>query len=757
MLKHIFILLTLIILSCTKDKIEKKQTSKDLEDIKVSININNDEKDVSISRELIIDFSDKVLKLDGSQIDDKNMGEVFSFREGDNKGKEVVFNLNIGNDKKKITIKPNNLLKKSTKYYFQIDGKKLKGADGEKVLSKEIFFTTGDINATGDIKVAINISNDQKNVKILKEIIIDFSSKVLKLDGSEINNKNMGEVLSFRENSNKGQEVVFNLSIGNDKKQIKIKPNVLRKSTKYYFQVDGKKLKGKNGEKVIDKEIFFTTEGDFIGLFEIKDPLYKDQWYLKNTGQFGGKPGTDINIEPVWRRGNAGQGIKIGVIDYLVDHKHPDLSDNLPSGNLDNVKGADICDFNHGTKVAGLIAARDNNIGIRGVAYRSELYSYTFGVNNKNFPIGLKKDIIRIFNRSESRQIAVYNGSLGTAINFMFSLSYLDDKLKEAFDKVTKEGFYGKGSSLVFAAGNTAMATSSNEAFLNHHATIAVNSISKDEKIIPSGSMKAGGTVGTNIWLASPSKLGRFFGNMISTDNVGDCGGKGDYGNFGMTSAAAPLVSGIVAILRQINSNLTWRDIKIILAESAKKLKNSRWQETGRMYSNGDVQKYDRYIGFGLVDASAASQLAKNWRLLPPMKKIELENKNMISTEKMDVTHSTTINVSSSDIKFIESVNIEIDFATKKQENLWQKYFELSLVSPDGKQAWFYKDLYESNEIFTFFEEDEKKLRYSSNRFLGSANINGNWVLKLKQAAKQKNEKTYINQIKGWKLIIRGH
>ena len=513
-----------------------------------------------------------------------------------------------------------------------------------------------------------------------------------------------------------------------------------------------------DSKKETQKPISTPDKPQFVPSLNIQDPLYKDQWYLKNTGQFGGKPGVDINIEPVWRRGNAGQGIKVGVIDYLVDHKHPDLSDNVPSGNLDNVKGADICDFAHGTQVAGLIAARDNNIGIRGVAYRSELYSYTFGVNDKDFPIDLKKDIIRIFNRSESKQIAVYNGSLGTAINFMFSLSYLDDKLKEAFDKVTKEGFYGKGSSLVFAAGNTAMATSSNEAFLNHHATIAVNSISKDEKVIPSGSMKAGGTVGTNIWLASPSKLGRFFGNMISTDNAGVCGrSKGDYANFGMTSAAAPLVSGIVAILRQINSNLTWRDIKIILAESAKKLKNGRWQETGRMYSSGGVQKYDRYIGFGLVDASAASQLAKNWRLLPTMKKIELENKNMISTEKMDVTHSTTINVSGSDINFIESVNIEIDFATKKQENLWQKYFELSLVSPDGKQAWFYKALNESNEIFTFFEEDKKKLRYSSNRFLGNANINGDWVLKLKQAAKQKNEKTYINQIKAWKLIIRGH
>ena len=755
MLKRIFIIFTIIILSCDKDKIEKEQSNGD---ISVSISINNDERNVSISRELIIDFSDKVFKLDGSQIDDKNMGEVFSFREGDSKGKEVAFNLNIGDDKKKITIKP-NVLKKSTKYYFKVDGKKLKGVNGDKVLAKEIFFTTEVINPAEDVKVSINISNDQKNVKILKEIIIDFSSKVLKLDGSEINNKNMGEVLSFRENSNKGQEVVFNLSIGNDKKQIKIKPNVLRKSTKYYFKVDGKKLKGKNGGKVIDKEIFFTTEGDFVVSLDIKDPLYKDQWYLKNTGQFGGKPGIDINIEPVWRQGNAGQGINIGIIDDLIDSKHPDLSDNVPSGNLVNYGKSKDCYNAHGTKVAGLIAARDNNIGIRGVAYRSELYSYFYEEDDKGAAVDLKRDIIRVLDRSESRQIAVYNGSIGSADRVEFGITYLDDRLKDAFDKVTKEGFYGKGSSLVFAVGNTPMAPSSNEAFVNHHAIIAVNSMGKHGDVMSVSSLAGGGKSGTNIWLISPSQIGvGGVRNMITTDNAGDCGNKGDYANFGATSAATPLVSGVVAIIRQINSNLTWRDVKIILAESAKKIAsfNSGWKETGRMYNDGNVQKYHRKLGFGLVDASAASQLAKSWRLLPTMKKIELENNNTISTQKIDVSHSTTINVSGSDIKFIESVNVEIDFAIKKQETYWQRYFELSLVSPDGKQAWFYKNADDGYEILIL--DKDGKLRLSSNRFLGNANINGHWTLKLKQIGKQKTkEKNWISQIKGWKLIIRGH
>ena len=37
------------------------------------------------------------------------------------------------------------------------------------------------------------------------------------------------------------------------------------------------------------------------------------------------------------------------------------------------------------------------------------------------------------------------------------------------------------------------------------------------------------------------------------------------------TSAATPIVSGVAALMRQANPNLTWRDLKLILAASARK------------------------------------------------------------------------------------------------------------------------------------------------------------------------------------------
>ena len=125
----------------------------------------------------------------------------------------------------------------------------------------------------------------------------------------------------------------------------------------------------------------------------------------------------------------------------------------------------------------------------------------------------------------------------------------------------------------------------------------------------------------------------------------------------------------------------------------------------------------------------------------------------------MAVTHSTAINVSGSDINFIESVNVKIDFEIKKDITFFLRYFELSLVSPDGKRAWFYKNPDDGNEYLIMYN-DRRKMSLSSNRFLGSSNINGDWTLKFKQIGEQKvhlSHKNWVNQIKGWKLIIRGH
>ena len=58
---------------------------------------------------------------------------------------------------------------------------------------------------------------------------------------------------------------------------------------------------------------------------------------------------------------------------------------------------------------------------------------------------------------------------------------------------------------------------------------------------------------------------------------------------FSGTSAATPIVSGVAALLRQANPGLTWRDLKLILAASARKndAANSGWEGGARKYGAG--------------------------------------------------------------------------------------------------------------------------------------------------------------------------
>ena len=111
------------------------------------------------------------------------------------------------------------------------------------------------------------------------------------------------------------------------------------------------------------------------------DPLLSNQWHLINTGT----PGADVNVQPVWEKYCVGSNkVIVSVIDEPVDPTHPDLQGNLWTDEeghtgynfarnnydltirpLNNGTG----DVGHGTHVAGVISAVNNNgTGVSGLA-----------------------------------------------------------------------------------------------------------------------------------------------------------------------------------------------------------------------------------------------------------------------------------------------------------------------------------------------------------------------------------------------------
>ena len=89
----------------------------------------------------------------------------------------------------------------------------------------------------------------------------------------------------------------------------------------------------------------------------VSDPFFSDQWYIPDT-----------NFDKAWEKAKSKNIIKVGVVDTGVDGNHPDLKGKILDG-YNFVEGNPDAsdDHGHGTFVAGIIAAKSNNIGIKGL------------------------------------------------------------------------------------------------------------------------------------------------------------------------------------------------------------------------------------------------------------------------------------------------------------------------------------------------------------------------------------------------------
>ncbi|MCX7717657.1 MAG: S8 family serine peptidase [Candidatus Sumerlaeaceae bacterium] len=127
------------------------------------------------------------------------------------------------------------------------------------------------------------------------------------------------------------------------------------------------------------------------------DPLFSNQWQLRNTGQTGGLPGADVKAVQAWDVTTGSASIVIAIVDTGTDTVHPDLSGRLwqnpgeiagnaidddLNGFVDDILGwsfylnnNNIYDtLGHGTAVAGTAAATTNNgTGVAGVDWNARI------------------------------------------------------------------------------------------------------------------------------------------------------------------------------------------------------------------------------------------------------------------------------------------------------------------------------------------------------------------------------------------------
>ena len=344
---------------------------------------------------------------------------------------------------------------------------------------------------------------------------------------------------------------------------------------------------------------------------DIADPLYGCQTNLRNSFRY---PGEDINVEPVWDKGNFGAGVNVVVVDQGVDYNHEDLShaiDITRSGYLEGSAGIFDPDKSHGTLVAGVIAAQHNSIGVRGIAPQAKIYSFNSG--SELVDSTFRKEIPL---KHEHIRAAVSNNSWGIGGGGPYVV--MSRAVKESIITGITEGFYGKGTSYVFASPNTPTGTIAYNSnffeFETFYAVITVCGVPEFGHLrgsvdgIPYWYKNILG-YGTNMWICAPSKV-----HTTDVDN-GYVSARG-------TSYAAASVSGVIALMRSANPDLTWRDVKLILAASARHIEKDHpeWETGALQYGSESARyTYNPSYAFGVVDADAAVTMAESWNNLPEM------------------------------------------------------------------------------------------------------------------------------------------
>lgn len=336
---------------------------------------------------------------------------------------------------------------------------------------------------------------------------------------------------------------------------------------------------------------------------EPADPLYKEQWYLKAVGAPG-----------AWDVSKGSPTVTVAVLDSGVDLTHPDLAERIwtnpreipgngidddRNGYVDDVHGWDfigddadpnpdiglkspVDGANHGTLVAGIIgAAGSNGIGIAGVAWNVRILPLRVLDENG---AGNTQGVVRAI------RYAVAAGA--RIVNISFTGSKYNQALADALRAARDAGVL-----VVAAAGNEGDTERGGDLNVYPSYPACYRDASGERVVLAVAALDANGvkssfsSYGSDcVGISAPGE--RFFSTQVYRPAFEAF--REPYGDsWSGSSLAAPVVSGVAALLASMDPSLDADGLRAYLRATAKDV-------------NALNGPYAGHLGAGQVDAAAA-------------------------------------------------------------------------------------------------------------------------------------------------------
>src|SRR5438094_4781536 len=365
------------------------------------------------------------------------------------------------------------------------------------------------------------------------------------------------------------------------------------------------------------------------------DQYFTEQWYLEQRNTNGAVTGPDLNVRAAWPY-TRGEGVVVAVADLGVELVHPDLAPRVADALNHNFSDSSTNgqpfgrdrNWAHGTEVAGLIAAEGSNgIGMIGAAPGAQLASWV--IFNSNQTLVSDEQLMDMYQYA-SNVVSVQNHSWGHSREVQEAPTLLEEI---GVSNAVTFGRGGRGVVMLRSGGNfrTRGGNADDDGDLSDPRVIVVGAVRVD------GRAASYSEPGACVLVAAPGGEKGF--GLFTTDLLGTNGANQvlflppnedlsdyvfDYLGFSGTSASAPLVSGVVALMLSANPNLTYRDAQHILILASRHLDLA----DPDVVTNGAGFRISHNVGFGVPDAGQAVSLARGWSNRPPASRVTLTATN---------------------------------------------------------------------------------------------------------------------------------